>query len=562
MTTRRKAIGKNKNSINTSSTNSGRKLAGTTTLVKCFKCKSQVDLKDTLQCSLCKNRYEFDCEGMSEKLYRLMAPDNKKKWKCKMCNKPNRESANVTVRKRLQSPKPTNTLNLSQCPESSNPPDTQQNSSDMTTTSDLSDESLESPDRLSRSVDYALTDSTSAQEMQDTIEKLTSQLASLQNEFDETVLQNNDLQRINKQLSMENNTLKLLCQSTLPENDSIRHSGKKKNKGSTKILSPSPPMFMTPKSSRTSIISTNNDSEFSLILTLQKKIIEQEKNLKEAESEILNLTKQINLLERKSYSPEQHKLFSTTHTELNTFRKINILGTQQCCGLATKIINSRENTSYEKYHTSAFIKPNAITDEVLKGLETIPKYNRNDKVILCIGENDCNPTNVCIKLSIALGKIPSNIMIIVLCVLNNKHLNVKLLNRNIQMICNNFKNCTFITVSPVNKNYIEEIATKINFVIDSYDYNEKFLTFNNRKPRNNLTKQCNLNVMSGSILGSNKNNKPRKMTQMTLHEFFPRVSFKAKRNNTQPMPCTSSTIQNEVTEGHSSQKSFFRPQTE
>lgn len=130
------------------------------------------------------------------------------------------------------------------------------------------------------------------------------------------------------------------------------------------------------------------------------------------------------------------------------------------------------------------------------------------------------------------------------------------------MICNNFKNCTFITVSPVNKNYIEEIATKINFVIDSYDYNEKFLTFNNRKPRNNLTKQCNLNVMSGSILGSNKNNKPRKMTQMTLHEFFPRVSFKTKRNNTQPMPCTSSTIQNEVTEGHSSQKSFFRPQTE
>ncbi|CAG9790680.1 unnamed protein product [Diatraea saccharalis] len=51
----------------------------------CFKCKNEVDIKDTLLCHICNNRFEFDCAGFSEKLYRIMKSDTKKNWKCKNC---------------------------------------------------------------------------------------------------------------------------------------------------------------------------------------------------------------------------------------------------------------------------------------------------------------------------------------------------------------------------------------------------------------------------------------------------------------------------------------------
>lgn len=72
----------NKGSLN--NTNSNRKMA---TLVKCFKCKAQVDTRETVECSYCKNRYEFNCVGLSEKLYRLMDAKNKKNWECPKCGK-------------------------------------------------------------------------------------------------------------------------------------------------------------------------------------------------------------------------------------------------------------------------------------------------------------------------------------------------------------------------------------------------------------------------------------------------------------------------------------------
>lgn len=109
-----------KETSSTNSNNSGRKMAA---LVKCYKCKSQVDVKNTIQCSACKNRYEFDCEGFSEKLYRLMEPTKKKNWRCKLCKfcihkgKHNTDGiSNITMRKKAPSPnpKPTTTLNTLQ----------------------------------------------------------------------------------------------------------------------------------------------------------------------------------------------------------------------------------------------------------------------------------------------------------------------------------------------------------------------------------------------------------------------------------------------------------------
>lgn len=73
--------------------------------VTCHKCKkTSVDVKDTIQCCKCKNRYEFDCAGYSSKLYKLRTEDSKKDWICKLClikkdSKMRSGPSNITYRK-------------------------------------------------------------------------------------------------------------------------------------------------------------------------------------------------------------------------------------------------------------------------------------------------------------------------------------------------------------------------------------------------------------------------------------------------------------------------------
>lgn len=73
----------NKATATTSSPNdSSRKRAA---LVYCHTCKKSTDSKNTILCASCKNFFEYDCAGYSEKLFLIMKEDSKKKWKCKTC---------------------------------------------------------------------------------------------------------------------------------------------------------------------------------------------------------------------------------------------------------------------------------------------------------------------------------------------------------------------------------------------------------------------------------------------------------------------------------------------
>lgn len=70
----------------------------------CHKCHTLIsDPNNILHCASCKHVYEFDCAGYSEKLYRLLSKESKKKWKCKKCLRLNpststNEISNVTIR--------------------------------------------------------------------------------------------------------------------------------------------------------------------------------------------------------------------------------------------------------------------------------------------------------------------------------------------------------------------------------------------------------------------------------------------------------------------------------
>jgi hypothetical protein len=89
-------------------------------LVMCNICKQMTEVKNTVLCSTCKNNFEFDCIGYSEKLHRLRDLEKRKNWKCNQCEKRknirktiinNSGSSNVTKRKKQSTPKMTNNNN-------------------------------------------------------------------------------------------------------------------------------------------------------------------------------------------------------------------------------------------------------------------------------------------------------------------------------------------------------------------------------------------------------------------------------------------------------------------
>ncbi|CAG4939301.1 unnamed protein product [Colias eurytheme] len=51
----------------------------------CSKCKDVVDIKRCLKCSHCKQILQFDCAGISQKMYFLMSKESRDKWACKKC---------------------------------------------------------------------------------------------------------------------------------------------------------------------------------------------------------------------------------------------------------------------------------------------------------------------------------------------------------------------------------------------------------------------------------------------------------------------------------------------
>lgn len=129
-------------------------------LATCYKCKRSSDIKASTLCSGCGYFFHLDCDGYSEKLYKMMDSQKRLKWKCKTCtrkglypsNKSISPSANVTMRKTqknpaqpLIAPKAVNSCSISNSLSSSNA----HKKKDATTKSTLASESGGSHSRAS-----------------------------------------------------------------------------------------------------------------------------------------------------------------------------------------------------------------------------------------------------------------------------------------------------------------------------------------------------------------------------------------------------------------------------
>ncbi|KAH9629228.1 hypothetical protein HF086_008310 [Spodoptera exigua] len=166
--------------------------------------------------------------------------------------------------------------------------------------------------------------------------------------------------------------------------------------------------------------------------------------------------------------------------------ELHILGGQQFAGLASQLIHSRANSNYEKYRISSTIKSQASSEEILKSSCELTDSSDN-YIIVCVGENDTNPNKIVIEL-VSLLKNMQKTNVVVFNVLHNKYLNTNMINNSIQLICKNFKNCSFVKVDSYNSNkyyYFMELCRKINYVIDSKFYSRVFLTGRNKFVNNN-----------------------------------------------------------------------------
>lgn len=187
----------------------------------------------------------------------------------------------------------------------------------------------------------------------------------------------------------------------------------------------------------------------------------------------------------------------------NTKSQLFIFGGQQLSGLATLLIQSRQNSKYENYQIFSTTKPYATTEEILKPIYKL-EDSKDNYLIICIGENDTNPNRIIIEL-VTMLKSFKKTNIIVFKVLQNRYLNESMLNNNLNIMCNNFKNCSFINLEcnyPYNKTkhyYLLDACKIINLKIDSHYYDEKFLCYKNMLLRNKVETECSTIPKKGSI---------------------------------------------------------------
>lgn len=401
----------------------------------CKKCgKRDLKRNEALTCSMCKNLICLICSNISDKLYCLKTKESKEKWKCIKClsqgattsstPSPLREEY-VTIRRKNPVMSPTEST--SSC----------QSFSDYDTTSlpDLSTYHC----------------ATEIEDLRQQVLELKIQLQSANDEVERLTLENDQLMSKTRGNEFRINTLKKICNENIKtakkQGKSARRQKIKQKKIDFTLDTEEFHMSQIPSEiddnhSETIVDQTNPETN-SLLGNFSRKPLCQETSPKEKP------------------------------------RKIIFFGSQQCRGLAkaTSIrVNRAHNLLYEKYRVSSFLKPNAQSEDVVSTMRS-HNFEEQDTVILCLGENDSNPTKVKSALNYA-QKLCKNCHLLVLSVNNSTHLNKSVLNNTLKAFCNSSKKSKFIETLSNNhdrKSYLIQTAKAINFDIDCRDYDERFI---------------------------------------------------------------------------------------
>lgn len=428
----------------TTSTGCSRKMVP----VVCYKCKNTVDIKCTLICSMCTNRYEFECAGYSEKIYNLSSEESKKKWKCKSCISTKKDDklrvssgpSKVTLRKAQTqnlnknetstgtSTTTTNTVRVSSSPQEhflniechskedslstlrNEPYDSlilDTNALSGYDISGSSDEPLSPSCMLSKSADGDIhglvPHAKQNHELHEKISTLETTLLSTENELGNKIIENNELHRKIQQLSIEIKVLQSLCFSSASDSNNICTTRKKRR--SSLIIDAS----STPTSSVNVLHGNKELASDKNLLNLQLKIIDMEKMLRNIEREIVTLGKQMESLGQSLQMTDNKCTPITTavkpmgasptraiHQISDSLTKVT--PTLLCSKLC--VISNHSNhmlklikRDFTSGNTCLYLTPGAGTRELFAGLpDKLQDFSLNDFCIIYIGDKDFKTT--------------------------------------------------------------------------------------------------------------------------------------------------------------------------
>lgn len=330
-------------------------------------------------------------------------------------------------------------------------------------------------DYLVRSLpDLSAVGDNSNKELREEINTLKCQLQSAHNEIENLILENNSLRRVNEEQSKNIEILSQITKNTpskisqqksykcsTPKN---KHGKSKKNHNNASIS-----VLNSPSQNNSKNI-PNSNTELSNAVESQNEKKVKSKKLKNT-STINNVCSPINL------GSEICKQ-GPSITEKN---KIIIVGDQRLRGLSTKLFKYKSNN----FTVSSTIKPNAKTPNILNSFNNVTNLCNKDFAIIGVGTNDRDPYSVFTNLCNMLDKLQVCKQVFLVKVESNKYLNVGLLNYKLNLIVNQYDNCTYIDLDTYlskynnfsHNTYINCLYTKLKIEMDYQEYKSKFLSF-------------------------------------------------------------------------------------
>lgn len=347
------------------------------------------------------------------------------------------------------------------------------NNSFISTTSDLRARSL--PDLSSEDL--------SDDDLHNEIINLKSQLSSAHKEIEELSLKVSLLLKENEKKQSTINKLKLVC--TAAPLSSARNDKKYRRTSQQKLNSSIVDLGLSED------VNFNSELEPSCLIHEGSESLENSNIILLPSNSLLEgptSTKTTEILQASNSPLEGATSTKTTQNAVNK-PKLLIYGTQQCTGLASILINFRQNlcSKYEDYDIFAITKPFAKSEDVIRDCLINSNLNvERDQIVLCVGENDNNPSKLLYELSGVFKRL-EKCNIIVLNINDNPFLNTVKLNSAIQILCKYVPNCNFVTCQKryqSNSDYLLELSKKISFIIDCRYYDSNFL--NVSKIRNYL----------------------------------------------------------------------------
>lgn len=420
----------------------------------CTKCNTEVsNIKDILKCFTCHKIYDLECANVTSKRFHLMSKEKKQKWNCKSCieriNEINKNKEKViqdmllassstvtpdteqyvTLRKN----KDAGVLNISL-------EDMQHVNSNKHVNDTFLDESTHSLPNIS----IGETSQITHQRLE--IEELNDKLSSANNEIDKLNTENEELKKKNTELQKSVDLYKKILSS--PDMPS-RNCTPKKLRQVIDINVIQKSAANTPSRPR-----KHEQIEEDMKLQMDKK--KHIDNLRVVQTTSTPKSRQGSIIKEKIHS-----------------KKIVIIGGGQCRNLASNLITSRINTKYENYNIVAFLKPEASAETLLESCKNADLTDE-DILVLSLGQDDADP----VKLSMDMYSVLKDLRvsnIFLMSILKNKYLNEDKLNTLLKGVSKKISKCNFIEIDKYAKNVTREMCNKINFWIDTYDYNNIYL---------------------------------------------------------------------------------------